>query len=183
MTKLVLAAAIGGMLLIAAACGGGGDGGGDGDGDRTATPSPALDPEVFGTPDPALSVRCIDQATLPGPGPFEVGEEPVFFRFGLPDEVLQSGEVCPGDLRLVSLRITVDIGEGAPVLRFASASGDAVSLVSTQLVEVPGEEGTGTFYNAVVELPGAGTWDFSVNIPGVSATYVVPVRMPPPAEE
>ena len=171
MSKLALVAAIGGLLLITAACGGGGDGG-------NATPAD-VDGEASVTPDPALSVRCIDQSTLAGPGPFEVGEEPIFFRFGLPDEVLQSGEVCPGDLRLVSIRVTIDIGEGGPVLRYGIVGSDVTLLAATDRVEVPGEEEAGVFYNAVVELPGAGSWEFSVEVTDASGTYVVPVREPP----
>ncbi|MDZ4277632.1 MAG: hypothetical protein U1B78_00680, partial [Dehalococcoidia bacterium] len=161
-------------FVLAAACGGG-----DGDdGGPTQTPGDAGTVEPSG--DFAGEDGCVDPELLPqAVAPWEVGSEPIFFRFGLPEEALQSGDVCPQNLGLVAIRV---VGEGdaeePPVLTVSNRDTDEQLEVPTERVTVPGEEDAGTFFNAVVELPGPGRWDFSVEVAGGSATYRVPVREP-----
>ena len=164
---LLLAAA---LVLIGAACDGGGDG--PAGTDATAT-APAAAVEIVTGPD-----GCVDREALPAPGPYEVGAEPIFFRFGFPAEALRSGSICVDQLRLVSIRVVGDGGGEAPVLSMTNADGGEEIEVPTEPVVVPGEEDLGSFFNALVELPGPGRWLFSVEAGGGSASYLVIVRAP-----
>lgn len=162
-------------LLAAAALAFACDGNGN-DGDGAATSPPDGTPAAT-SPGGTPGQGCIDPADLPpAAAPWEVGNDPVFFRFGLPDEVLQSGDVCPGDISLVVIRATGDVGD-EPFLLGARNVDTGTELDFEVLpVDVPGEEGE--FFNALVELREAGRWDFTVVIEGGSTTYRVPVREP-----
>ena len=156
------------VLLIGVACdGGGGPAGTDG----PPTAPPAVD--IVTGPD-----GCVDRKALAAPGPYEVGAEPIFFRFGFPAEALRSGSICVDQLRLVSIRVFGDGGGEAPVLSITNADGGEEIEVPTEPVVVPGEEDLGSFFNALVELPGPGRWLFSLEAAGGSASYLVIVRAP-----
>jgi hypothetical protein len=156
------------LALVASACGGG-----DGDGD---SPQGATDETpVIQTP----SGGCVDRAALtPEDEPWEVGNDPVFFRFGLPEEALGSGELCPSDITLVVARVTGPLPNRPLVLEVLNAGTGELLQAEMERVEVPGEEDAeGEFFNATVALPGPGLWDFTVELgeEGGSTTYRLPV--------
>ena len=124
---LLLAAA---LVLIGAACDGGGDG--PAGTDATAT-APAAAVEIVTGPD-----GCVDREALPAPGPYEVGAEPIFFRFGFPAEALRSGSICVDQLRLVSIRVVGDDGGEAPVLLVSEAAAGGATELQTEPVVGPG---------------------------------------------
>jgi hypothetical protein len=156
------------LAALAVACdgGGGGDNGGEG-GQNTGQPPPAFTP-VGG---------CVDREVLtPEAEPWEVGNDPVFFRFGLPLEALGSGEVCPADITLVVARVTGPLPNRPLVLEALNSSTGERLEYEMENVDVPGEEGEGEFFNATVALSGPGLWDFTVELgEGGSTTFRVPV--------
>lgn len=170
-----LALALLAVAALALACG-------DGDDNDVPTPTPAAPdstpPGPGGTPG---DQGCIDLDSLPpsdAPAPWEVGNDPVFFRFGLPPEALQSGNVCPDDLALVAIRTTGEVGDEPVVLQARNVDTGTELEFETEPVIVPGEEDLGAFFNAVVQLDEAGRWDFTVVIEGGSTTYRIPIREP-----
>lgn len=152
----------------------------DGD-DAAATPTAPSATETAQPTEPDTAT-CIDREALTPPASgsvWEVGAGPVYFRFGLPDEALQSGEACATDLGLVVIRVT-GAGPGGPVTLRAERAADGTVLdVEAEPVTVPGEEDAGAFFNASVELPGPGSWELSVELPdGRRGAYGVVVGGP-----